>query len=273
MKRNSEYCISAGEFGKLCGATRDALRYYHQKGILVPRKDEDNGYHYYSHAQISSYYFIKTLREVGCSVGDIHKYLLAGEKTQFDSFIDHQYESLLEERRALEKRMSVIVNTRQLLTQIREADTGGPCRMRFPANMRLKMTPVLSSPATSSEEIMPDIQRHIAECNIPGVQPFPVGAVMDRELFLAENYCYKSVFSFAYEEAKEGEFERLPGREAAVIVCRDSDGDIAEVYRALVEFMKQEGREPKSDIYSLSIVNVIDPNEERKYLKYIFTCV
>ena len=28
-----------------------------------------------------------------------------------------------------------------------------------------------------------------------------------------------------------------------------------------------------SDIYILSIVNVIDPNEERKYLKYIFAAV
>lgn len=55
-----EYCISAGAFARMCQTTRDTLRYYEKQGILVPKKSEKNGYHYYSYAQISSYYFIST---------------------------------------------------------------------------------------------------------------------------------------------------------------------------------------------------------------------
>ena len=53
-----EYCISAGVFARMCQTTRDTLRYYEKQGILVPKKSEKNGYHYYSYAQISSFYFM-----------------------------------------------------------------------------------------------------------------------------------------------------------------------------------------------------------------------
>ena len=67
MQKKDEYCITAGEFAKMCQTTRDTLRYYERQGILVPKKNPVNGYHYYSYAQISSYYFIRTFRELDCS--------------------------------------------------------------------------------------------------------------------------------------------------------------------------------------------------------------
>lgn len=54
MQKKDEYCITAGEFAKMCQTTRDTLRYYERQGILVPKKNPVNGYHYYSYAQISS---------------------------------------------------------------------------------------------------------------------------------------------------------------------------------------------------------------------------
>ena len=82
-----EYCISAGAFARMCQTTRDTLRYYEKQGILVPKKSEKNGYHYYSYAQISSYYFISTFRGLGCSVEDIKEYLLGGEEVRFDGLL------------------------------------------------------------------------------------------------------------------------------------------------------------------------------------------
>ena len=53
-------------------------------------------------------------------------------------------------------------------------------------------------------------------------------------------------------------------------VSRESDGDISGIYEEMKVLLHKEKKELCSDVYSLSIVNVIDPNEERKYLKYIF---
>ena len=273
MQAKGEYCITAGEFAKMCQTTRDTLRYYERQGILVPKKNPVNGYRYYSYAQISSYYFIKTFRDLGCSVADIKSYLLAGEKVRFNDFVDQQYQALLRQRAELEHRIGVIANTRKLLDQIRIADIGRPMLAVMPEKMHLLQTAVVSSPATSSEEISQDVTRHQIRCQRPGIQAFPMGASMDVERFLEGEYSYKNVFSFADVSAEGEGIIELPSYKAVVSVGRDSDGDIRKKYQEITTFLKSEKLIPCSDIYSLSIVNVIDPQEERRYLKYLFVCV
>lgn len=87
-------------------------------------------------------------------------------------------------------------------------------------------------------------------------------------------FCNKNVFSFTEEGCrnKKDIVEMEPGEYLAA-VCRESDGDIRDTYREIKDLMKKESKQFDSDIYSLSIVNVIDPNEEHKYLKYIFAKV
>ena len=41
----NEYTISAGEFARICGTTRDTLRYYDKHKVLIPWKNPENGYH------------------------------------------------------------------------------------------------------------------------------------------------------------------------------------------------------------------------------------
>ena len=108
MREKDEYCITAGEFAKICQTTRDTLRYYERQGILVPKKNPVNGYHYYSYTQISSYYFIRTFRGLDCSVGDIREYLLGGEEIRFDEFVEQQYEKLLYMRKELDQKIDKI---------------------------------------------------------------------------------------------------------------------------------------------------------------------
>ena len=268
-----EYCISAGVFARMCQTTRDTLRYYEKQGILVPKKSEKNGYHYYSYAQISSFYFISTFRGLGCSVEDIKEYLLGGEEVRFDGFVDRQYAVLLKQQRELERRIGIIGNTRKLLEQIRRNDTGKPELYEQSEILRLKVTRVLSDPATSFSEISTDIHRHLKACDHPGVQAFPMGAAIGREDFQKGQYVYREVFSFADAQAAGPGIREIPGSRTVVMVCREKDGDIRLAYQKIRNYLKEQALQLSSDLYSLSIVNVIDPNAERKYLKYIIACV
>ena len=268
-----EYCISAGAFARMCQTTRDTLRYNEKQGILVPKKSEKNGYHYYSYAQISSFYFISTFRGLGCSVEDIKEYLLGGEEVRFDGFVDRQYAVLLKQQRELERRIGIIGNTRKLLEQIRRNDTGKPELYEQSEILRLKVTRVLSDPATSFSEISTDIHRHLKACDHPGVQAFPMGAAIGREDFQKGQYVYREVFSFADAQAAGPGIREIPGSRTVVMVCREKDGDIRLAYQKIRNYLKEQALQLSSDLYSLSIVNVIDPNAERKYLKYIIACV
>ena len=52
-----KYCISAGVFARMMSDDeKTAALIMEKQGILVPKKSEKNGYHYYSYAQISSFY-------------------------------------------------------------------------------------------------------------------------------------------------------------------------------------------------------------------------
>ena len=276
---HSEYCITAGEFAHMCQTTRDTLRYYEKQGILVPYKSEENGYHYYSYSQLSSYYFIKTFRSLDCSAADIRTYLLGGEEIRFDEFVDQQYDSLLQMKLQLDQKLSMITNTRKILKQIRINDIGHPVLYTFPEDIVLKQTPVLSVPAASSGEIAADIHRHLEACISSAIQPFPMGASIASSDFLNNCYTYKNVFSFARigDDTPQSEtgpdLFPLPSRNAIVSVCTENNGDIHKTYADIATLIKQQRKHLCSDLYSLSIVNVLDPHAGRKYLKYIFACV
>lgn len=105
------------------------------------------------------------------------------------------------QQRELERRIGIIGNTRKLLEQIRKNDTGKPELYEQPEIFRLKVTKVLSDPATSFSEISTDIHRHLKECAHPGIQAFPMGASIGREDFQKEQYVYREVFSFADAQA------------------------------------------------------------------------
>ena len=88
MQAKGEYCITAGEFAKMCQTTRDTLRYYERQGILVPKKNPVNGYRYYSYAQISSYYF--RLNHKFCGISDSSRSSVGSYRIASERNIRHQ---------------------------------------------------------------------------------------------------------------------------------------------------------------------------------------
>lgn len=67
---------SIGEFSRLTRNTVKALRLYHEKGLLVPDfVDPESGYRYYSKGQVQEARVIRTLKEMGFSLGEIKETL------------------------------------------------------------------------------------------------------------------------------------------------------------------------------------------------------
>ena len=176
-------------------------------------------------------------------------------------------------RMDLEQKISVIANTKKILKQIRINDVGRPVFYTFPEKVCMKLTQIRAVPATSAGEIAEDIRCHLSECSRPGIRAYPMGASIAAESFMSGTYSYKNTFSFADSTAEGADIVNLPSRQAVVAVCRESDGDVRQMYKKIIDFLVVEKKRLCSDVYCLSIVNVIDPHEERKYLKYIFAAV
>lgn len=110
---NEEKLLSISEFAKIAGTTRRTLIFYDQKGIFTPEKTADNGYRYYSYAQLYQLSFILGLRDLGLSVEEIKDYLS-------DSSSDALNKKLVPLKAKVEQR---IENLKQILTILRQKET------------------------------------------------------------------------------------------------------------------------------------------------------
>ena len=288
-----EYTISSGEFARICGATRDTLRYYDKHRVLIPWKNPENGYHYYSYAQIGTFYFISTMRSLDFPIKKIREYLLTGNDNGFLPYMNMQLDALKEQRRELDRKIRQVSVVTALDSLILSADYGVPVISDFPPEIRFRVAPVSSDKAYSLSDIARDIQDHIHL--FPDMAgSFPAGTAMDADGFMHGDYRYIKVVSLSYADdadlylpaslrahASPGSIEAwdsvsvfsLPIRKLAAIVCRDTDGDIRIMYQRLADYIRSNGLTMLTDVFSISIVNIMDPEQRRRYLKYIFVCI
>lgn len=283
----SEYSIPASHFATICGTTRDTLRYYEKQKILIPWKNPDNGYHYYSYAQIGTFYIISTLRSVGFSIRMIENFLLSNDDEAILSYLSLQLSSLRKERRELDNKIRQFSGALRIASLIRPEEFGRPVIRICPPDIRFRMAPVTSSSAYSLRDIAQDIRDHI---NLfPDMsRSFPAGTVMDAEGFMQGDFRYTKVVSLFHSDEfdlsdptpRPGSIEAwdsvetvsLPTHKVAAIACRNTDGDIRIIYRRLADFITDNHLPILTDVLSLSLINIQDPSQERKYLKYIMVC-
>lgn len=92
--------FSIGEFSKITGLSVKTLRFYHEKGLLVPaRVDAGSGYRYYDPAQVDSARIIVALRKLEFALEEISAVVTAHDD---DSDI---LESLEQRKSQLHERM------------------------------------------------------------------------------------------------------------------------------------------------------------------------
>lgn len=106
-------------------------------------------------------------------------------------------------------------------------------------------------------------------------QPYPFGAVFDVETFLDSSPTPKYIFSFVYEDSAEycQNLYKLPSTNLLTYVQRDNEASLEMHLESFKNYIKKENYIPLSDVFSLMIVNIIDPVENGKYLRFSFVCV
>ena len=67
--------MTVSELARRAGVTADTVRHYTRSGLLVPIRDESNGYNRYSLGDIARLLFIRKARLLGFSLGDVGEIL------------------------------------------------------------------------------------------------------------------------------------------------------------------------------------------------------
>ncbi len=263
---DDEYCIKSGEFQKLCNTTRDTLRFYREQGILVPHRNEENGYYMYSYAQVGSYHLIRSMREMGSTVEEVKRYLETGDRNTYKDLVEAQYNELVAHRDELDAKIRTIENLRVLMEFISKIDIGEPVCDSFEYEFRFNYSKVESKAAYSMADVAADVEHHMRAFE-NDVSRVSMGVVIDRKDFLNGDYRYQQIFD-THISRKAGSITKLAG-----IVCREEDGDITVQYERLSSYVNANGLVPVSDFYSLSVLNGMDLGGDRRYLKCVAVMV
>lgn len=112
--------FSIGEFSKITGLTVKTLRFYHEKGVLVPARVEGgSGYRYYDVRNVEAARVIVSLREFGFSLDEIQS-MLAEHDDEGDiiGFLKQRKDAISEQ---IKRERDVVVSINQIIQRESEA--------------------------------------------------------------------------------------------------------------------------------------------------------
>lgn len=104
--------IPTGKMAELNCITKKTLRLYHEMGLLLPeRTDEENGYRYYTYDQCSTIDMIQQLQSLGITLTEIKELLDGNDSTSLVELLETH-------RRAIDEEMLRLSIARQNATQL-----------------------------------------------------------------------------------------------------------------------------------------------------------
>jgi len=105
MKTNKSYTVS--QLSKLAGVSIKTLHHYDEKGLLVPSRQQNNGYRVYTQSHLVQLQQILIYRELDFSIGDI-KSLLSSEDSEVLDSLNQQKKLLIQRQQNLSNLIDII---------------------------------------------------------------------------------------------------------------------------------------------------------------------
>jgi DNA-binding transcriptional MerR regulator/effector-binding domain-containing protein len=269
-----EYSLTVGQFAKLCGTTRDTLRYYYEQNIIVPWVNPENGYHYYSASQISSYFFVNTMRKAGCSIREITEIICNSSHDSLTRLVNTKILDMQKELYLINKKISALQLGMWILGTYEENARKSVFMIALP-DINISSTAIADSAhAHHTADIAGDISVHLAKtAGSEGLSTFPTGVTIGLEDLAKKNYVYKSIVSLSFLHSADGATVPLPTRRAVCCYHDHTSPDIEKLYEKILAKIKKNRLKACSDLYIVSLINLYSKEEKHTYFKFLFLCV
>lgn len=293
--KDSDYNLSVKKFAELCGTTRDTLRYYYQTGVLVPKVDPSNGYHFYSKAQSSAFFYISRMRDFGYSIEEIKVLFSVSDPDTYRVKIEEKEQEIRSEIQKMEHSLAAFHQLNRLLERIEHIEalmktdhTDQAAYLSGVSPLQIYCTPVKDPKhAFSIQELTGDIRNHIYNLQENGkIPPLPMGATIAFDDLKAGNPRYRDIISLNLgaplkdeEKSSGGKILSIPASGIIETIAKsngtgqDAKEAAGRAYRSILDAMKEKRLKPASDLFVLSLYNIYGSEDEHSYMKYMFLTV
>ncbi len=253
--------LSSGKFAEFCGTTKETLRHYHNKKILVPAKQEENGYFYYTINQYLIFELIQLLSNTGISLQQIKEYLNDYSIDNFMQLIQTSYENLVRRKDEIECMMRMINNSVNSIQEVKSKKLNtvfiekNDCEYFWTFDTE----PIFYENLKEFSEAVYKFRRHNQENDFSG-EYFYTCFISDSD-FYNKNYCVKTI------AIKTDLIEKCTHLKAegyyAVIYHKGNPKTVVNSLNKMKNFLEENNLEIFDKIYQTELVNnQITQNEE-----------
>ncbi len=269
-----EHSLTVGQFAKLCGTTRDTLRHYYEQDIIRPKIDRNNGYHYYSASQISSFFFISTMRQAGCSIPEIREIIHSSSRESIERMTNARIQAMQRELYRINKNISALHLGMWILGEFSRHKPGKPYITEMP-QLSISRTPIRDKDhAHHTADIAEDISAHLNRSVDKGLlTSFPTGVSISYEDLIRKHYVYNNIISLSFLPADH--IETFPAEGTSAVCCHQDnrEKDFEKTYQRISAYIKKNRLNVCSDLYVISLINLYNKEKEHTYYKYLFIYV
>lgn len=180
MNKHAQTYFTTGEFAALCGVTKHTLFHYDQLGIFSPAYKQENGYRFYSFAQIEVFHVISTLKELDIPLKEIKAYLDRRSPEELVRLLMEEEQQIARRMEQL-RRMRELIREKRLLTQ--DALRVRPDRIHRRQLPKELLVATAVESLTSERGIALAVAAHVRYCTRHNVySPHPIGGMISLEM-------------------------------------------------------------------------------------------
>ena len=264
--------FSIGELSKLQNISRQTLIYYDHIGLFSPAwVDPDNGYRYYSAAQLDSLDTILIMKRLGFSLEQIRDYMAGYTLQRSLQALREQMEVVDRQIRELELvRSRMAHRCGQLERSLAVKDRGEEVTVEDVQEQTVLLQKV--DPPNTLDQVSLATKQCFVRAFREGLPVFyQSGAVLPLESLFRGDYTANSHVFLPIEGcAGAADVAVLP---AGRCVCTHHIGDypsIGRSYRRLLSYCKEHRLQLLSDAYELAINDYLSTGDQAEYITKIF---
>ncbi len=265
MQRKKEKYFTTGEFAKYFGIRKDTLFYYDRIGLFRPEGVGENGYRYYSDAQITPFSALLSLREMGVPVRELQSYFGDPSPERLVALASDKIRKMDEEIRRLQEIRRLFSEIAEHTKEAGEASFGQVEICRMPEKWFLYSEKLgLDMGSATGEQWGDAYARFARQAGVVGA--VSIGCVLAKENLEAEEY---EIVDRLFMPAVRGKGEKRPAGDYAVLYYRGPYGNMAGAYRQMVREIRQRGMFPDGDSHEEYLVETLAAKKEEDYITKI----
>ena len=269
MQRRKEKYYTTGEFARFFGIKKDTLFYYDRIGLFRPEGVGENGYRYYSDAQINPFSTLLSLREMDVPLAEIQEYFRQPQPEKLLHMAEGNIRKIDEEMRRLREirqLFSVIAeNTREAGTAV----LGKVEIRRLPARWFHYSEPLTLDAGTATGEQWGDAYSRFAR-QTGAAGTVSIGCVLARDNLESGKY---GIVDRLFMPCAPGCGEKCPEGNYAVLYFKGPYGQMGKAYSTLVREIKRLGRNIAGDAFEDYLVAELATKQEEEFVTKIFVKV